>query len=208
MTEVDSLPEGLRRHHLAQRMLAQTIDLGDGLLKVGGFLNHRIDTALMTEIGREFSRRVSDAGVKNISLVVTAETSGIAPALTTAQALGVPMVFAKKKRPATMTGEYFSATAPSHTKGQVMELIISAEYLSATDRVLLIDDFLGTGNTILAMLELLRQSGCGICALGFVIEKVYERGRDAIREWDVPVIALAQLDLQQNQLVLADSQSG
>ncbi|WP_461521676.1 xanthine phosphoribosyltransferase [Porticoccus sp.] len=208
MAELDSLSEGLRRHRLAQRMLAQTVDLGNGLLKVGSFLNHRIDTALMTEIGREFSRRVSDAGIENISLVVTAETSGIAPALTTAQALGVPMVFARKKRPATMTGGYFTATAPSHTKGQVTELSISAEYLSSTDRVLLIDDFLGTGNTILAMLELLRQSGCGICALGFVIEKVYERGRDAIREWDVPVIALAQLDLQKNQLVLADSQSG
>jgi len=207
MAEVDSLSEGLRRHRLAQRMLAQTADLGNGLLKVGSFLNHRIDTALMTEIGREFSRRVSDAGIENISLVVTAETSGIAPALTTAQALGVPMVFARKKRPATMTGAYFTATAPSHTKGQVTELSISTEYLSVTDRVLLIDDFLGTGNTILAMLELLRQSGCGICAVGFVIEKVYERGRDAIREWDVPVIALAQLDLQQNQLVLAESQS-
>lgn len=202
MAGLDPQSEKQRRCSLARRLLAQTTYLGNGLIKASGFLNHRIDTALMTDIGQEFAYRLSEDGIVDISLVVTAETSGIAPALTTAQALGVPMVFARKKRPATMAGECFTAAAPSHTKGQMVELSISAEYLSAADRVLLIDDFLGTGKTSLAMLELLRQSGCHVCAIGFVLEKVYEQGRETFGAINVPVFALARLDLQEGKLVL------
>ncbi|WP_461480834.1 xanthine phosphoribosyltransferase [Porticoccus sp.] len=208
MIEPHALAGGRRRHRLAQRMLAETVNLGNGLLKLGRFLNHRIDTVLMTEIGREFASCLAEASIEDVSLVVTAETSGIAPALTTAQALGVPMVFARKKRPATMTGAYFTATAPSHTKGQRVELSIAAEYLAATDNVLLIDDVLGTGKTTRAMLELLRQSGCRVCATGFVLEKVYEHGRDAFNGLDIPVFTLGRLDMLREQLVLLGEVEG
>ncbi|TNF07168.1 MAG: xanthine phosphoribosyltransferase [Gammaproteobacteria bacterium] len=187
---------------LSQRILARTRHLGKGLIHAGSFLNHRVDIGLINEIGVGFASEFARVGVRDISLVVTAETSGIAPALVTAQALGVPMVFARKQRPSTMVGDSYSVTVPSHTKGRSVELSICADYLSAKDRVVLIDDFLGSGLTARGMLQLLEQSGCRVCALGFVLEKVYEGGRDAIDESDVPIISLARMDLVEQQLVL------
>lgn len=187
---------------LAQRLFARTGYLGDGLIQAGSFLNHRVDSELMTEIGKAFAAGFARDGVEGVTLVVTAETSGIAPALVTAQALGVPMLFARKQRPSTMVGSCYSVTVPSHTKGKMVELSLSSEFLCATDRVVLIDDFLGSGETVRGMLQLLAQSGCQVCALGFVLEKVYERGREGIAGLGIPVISLARLDVEARQLVL------
>lgn len=187
---------------LAQRIFSRIHHLGEGLIHAGCFLNHRVDTGLMTEIGEEFARQLERRGIVDVSLVVTAETSGIAPALVTAQALGVPMVFARKQRPSTMVGECYSISVPSHTKGKLVELSICADYLSAVDRVVFVDDFLGSGETARAMLKLLAQSGCHVGALGFVLEKVYEKGRETLAEVSIPIITLAQLDLMEKHLVL------
>ena len=187
---------------LNQRIRSEATYLGDGIVKVDSFLNHRIDTVLLTEIGETLALRLVEAGATSVNKVVTAETSGIAPALTTAQALGVPMVFARKKRPATLTGDCYESAARSHTKGELASLYISSEYLSALDRVVIIDDFLGTGETAEAMLDLVEQSGATLCGVGYVIEKIYERGRQRLQHLEVPVVALARLDLEDGQIVL------
>lgn len=188
---------------LAERIFSRIHYLGEGLIHAGSFLNHRIDTGLMTEIGEEFARQFTCRGIKGVTLVVTAETSGIAPALVTAQALGVPMVFARKQRPATMVGDCYSVSVPSHTKGKLVELSICTDYLSVEDNVVFVDDFLGGGQTARAMLQLLTESGCQVGALGFVLEKVYEKGRQMIAGTGIPIITLAQLGLVDRQLVLS-----
>ena len=156
----------------------------------------------MTEIGGELAKQLVDAGVTAVNKVLTAETSGIAPALTTAQALGVPMVFARKKRPVTLVGDCYQSSARSHTKGELATLHVSSEYLSALDRVVIVDDFLGTGETAEAMLDLVEQSGATLCGIGYVVEKVYEHGRQHLQDLGVPVISLVRLDLDNEQLVL------
>ncbi|MFL7809496.1 MAG: xanthine phosphoribosyltransferase [Anaerolineae bacterium] len=180
---------------LIDRIKSEGTYLGGGILKVDGFVNHQIDPALTMAIGSEFVARFARAGVDAVTKVVTAEVSGIAPALATAQALGVPMVYARKHRPITMPDGFFLAEAPSHTKGGVVRLMISPEYLSAEDRVLLIDDFLATGLTIGAIAALIRQSRATLCGIGCVIEKVFEGGRDYLADLDVPIIVLARVDL-------------
>jgi xanthine phosphoribosyltransferase len=180
---------------LIDRVKAEGTYLGGGILKVDGFVNHQIDPTLTMAIGSEFVTRFAQAGVDTVTKVVTAEVSGIAPALATAQALGVPMVYARKHRPITMPDGFFLAEAPSHTKGGVVRLMISPEYLCEHDRVLLIDDFLATGLTIGAIVELIRQSHATLCGIGCVIEKVFEGGRAYLADLDVPVIALAKVDL-------------
>lgn len=99
-------------------------------------------------MGQVFARRFAVAGVTGITKIITAEVSGIAPALTTGMALRVPVIYPRKTRPITMPTGYFRAEAPSHTKGGIVDLIVSPEYLHADDRVILIDDFLATGLTI------------------------------------------------------------
>lgn len=179
---------------LVERIRQEGRNLGRGILKVDGFVNHQLDPALTMAMGRAFAERFAAAGVSDVTKVITAEVSGIAPALTTAMVLGVPMIYARKTRPITMPDGYFSAQAPSHTKGGVVELIVSPEYLHVDDRVLLIDDFLATGKTIDALAALIAQCGATLCGIGCLIEKSFEGGRVQLEHLGVPIITLAVID--------------
>ena len=190
---------------LKQRILAEGKYLGKGILKVDGFLNHQLYPDLTMQMGREFSKQLSHAGVTGVSKIVTAETSGIAPALAAAVAFDVPLVFARKKRPITMPDGYYSSEAPSHTKGGITTLMISPEYLKASDRVLIIDDFLATGLTTKALIEAIQKSGAEVLGVGAVIEKGFEGGRNVLEPFKIPVVSLAVIEkLDESGIVLRD----
>jgi xanthine phosphoribosyltransferase len=176
---------------LRERILGEGKVLPGGILKVDGFLNHQLDPRLTLEMGRRFREGFDAAGVSGVTRIVTAEVSGIAPALATAAAYGVPLVYARKKRPVTMSAGVLEAVAPSHTKGGDTPLLISPEYLSEADRVLLIDDFLASGRTVQALADLITRAGAELLGAGFVIEKSFEGGRALLAPLDVPIVSLA-----------------
>lgn len=173
---------------LKERILREGRNLGNGILKVDGFINHQVDPALMDGCGQEFARRFRDVGATK---VLTAEISGIAPALTTAYHLGLPVVYARKSKPITMPDQVFLTLTPSHTKGRTVELIVSPEFLAGGERILIIDDFLASGATILGLVRLAQTAGAVIVAIGALIEKSFEGGRDALAELGVPIESLA-----------------
>lgn len=175
---------------LVRRIRQEGRSLGEGILKVDGFINHRLEPALTLEMGRTFAARFRALGVTDVSKVVTAEVSGIAPALATGVALGVPVVYARKKRPVTMP-DALVGYAPSRTKGGVTPLYLSPEYVGAGDRVLLIDDFLASGQTILALAELIGRSNATLLGVGCAVEKTFETGRETLSGLGVPVVSLA-----------------
>ena len=109
----------------------------------------------MQEMGRELAGRFAGTPIDRI---LTAEISGIAPALMTGLALGVPVVFARKRTPITMSGRVYVETAPSHTKGGEVSLVVAAEFMPAGENVLIVDDFLATGETLFALARLIK--GC------------------------------------------------
>src|SRR5512146_26763 len=129
---------------LKERILRDGRNLGNGILKVDGFINHQVDPSLMDACGKELAERFANVGATK---VLTAEISGIAPALMTACYLKLPVVYARKTKPITMPDQVFLTLAPSHTKGRMVELIISPEYLAGGEKILIIDDFLATGAT-------------------------------------------------------------
>ncbi len=182
---------------LVKRIRSEGRNLGGGILKVDGFLNHRLEPALTLEMGRAFAAHFAGAGVNK---VVTAEVSGIAPALATGIALGVPVVYARKKRPVTMA-DALEAHAPSRTKGGVTPLYLSPEYVGAGDRVLLIDDFLASGRTILALAELVGRCGAELLGVGCVVEKTFQPGREALKNLNVPVVSLAAVTSLEGETV-------
>ena len=193
---------------LIDRIRAEGRNLGGGILKVDGFVNHQLDPDLTMEMGHEFVRRFAGAGVIGVTKVITAEVSGIAPALATGVALGVPVVYARKTRPITMQTGAYTAEAPSHTKGGIVQLIVSPEYLVPTDRVLLIDDFLASGQTIAALAELIDQCHATLCGIGCIIEKSFEGGRELLTPLNVPIVALATIDsMDGNGIVVRDDAS-
>ena len=168
--------------------------LGNGILKVDSFLNHQLYPDLTMQMGQAFYEQLKAAGVNDISRIVTAETSGIAPAFAAAVAFNAPLVFARKKKPITMPDGFYSAEAPSHTKGGVTTLMLSPEYIKAEDRVVIIDDFLASGLTTNALISAIQQSGAKVLGVGAVIEKAFEGGRKRLSVHGIPIVSLAVIE--------------
>lgn len=190
---------------LKQRIANEGVNLGNGILKIDSLLNHQIDPELMAAIGDAFAQRFADV---RIDRILTAEISGIAPAVVTAIKLNVPVVYARKKKPITMAGPVFLETAPSHTKGGTVSLLVSAEFLHAGENVLIIDDFLASGETLLAMARIVKSAGANLVGVGCVVEKSFEGGRGKLvaAGYDaIPIEALATItSLEGHSIVLAD----
>lgn len=163
------------------------------ILRVDDFLNHRVEPRLMTAIGADLAARFE---AEAPDLVLTAEASGIPPALAAAQTLDVPMVYAKK-----FVGpgnpEAFARDVPSTTKGTEYRVEVSRRALQAGLRVLIVDDFLSGGRTAEALGEITEQAGAAVTGLGFVIEKRFAGGRDLLAPhgWRIEaLVTIASLD--------------
>ena len=186
---------------LEQRILAEGRNLGNGILKVDGFINHQVDPSLMELCGKEFAQCLADTRPDKI---LTAEISGIAPALMTGLEMGLPVVYARKSKPVTMTSDIYLTVSPSHTKGNLSELMVSPEFLGAGERILIIDDFLASGLTIMALARLVKAAGATLVGIGALVEKSFEGGRELLSILDVPVETLAVItDMSDGKLVLA-----
>jgi len=186
---------------LIDRIQREGKNLGNGILKVDGFINHQVDPALMDACGREFARRFQAVGATKI---LTAEISGIAPALMTGLHMGLPVVYARKHKPITMPDQVFLTLSPSHTKGRMVELIISPEYLAGGEKVLIIDDFLASGATILGLARLANIAGANIVGIGALVEKLFEGGRQALSSLGVPIESLACITSMDDEQIRFD----
>ncbi len=175
---------------LKRRILTEGRYLGRGILKVDSFLNHQVDPVLMMAWGREFAGLL---GHTRPTKVLTAEISGIAPALAAAYHLGVPLIFARKHRPITLPENSYHTRVPSPTKGGEVELWLSPEWIGPEDRVLIIDDFLASGQTIQALADLTCQAGGRVVGVGALIEKVFQKGRENLRSLQVPIVSLVRI---------------
>ena len=165
--------------------------LPGGVLKVGGFLNQRIDVAFLREIGREIARLYGGSGVNKI---LTVESSGIAIAAAAAMELDVPMVFAKKHRTSNVDGAVWTTPVHSFTHNLDYNMVVSRDYLTAEDRVLLVDDFLANGAALQGLKDLTEQAGAVLVGAAVAIEKRFQGGGDALRAKGVRVEALAMIE--------------
>lgn len=175
---------------LKQRILTDGKNLGKGILKVDRFINHQVDPMLMDECGKEFARLFSDTTAVKI---LTAEISGIAPALMTGKYLDLPVVYARKTKPVTMPSEVYITVAPSHTKGHNTELIVSPEFLGKGEKILIIDDFLASGATIAGLVRLAEVAGAEVVGIGTLVEKTFEGGRTLLSKLGVPIHSLVSI---------------
>ena len=189
---------------LKKRILAEGRNLGSGILKVDSLLNHQIYPDLMMEMGKELAARFKDV---KIDRILTAEISGIAPAVMTGLVLGVPIVYARKTKPITMFGPVFLETAPSHTKGNEVNLLVAAEFMPPKQNVLIIDDFLATGKTLRALARIVEGAQSKVVGVGVVVEKTFEGGRNFMREkgYSMPIEALAIItSMDDGKIIFAD----
>lgn len=177
---------------LKERIVADGVAIGTEIVKVDSFLNHQIDVALMDEIGQEFFRRFEGCTVTKI---LTVEASGIAIACMAAKYFGnIPVVFAKKTSPSTMTEGFYGAEVKSFTKGTTSMVRVSQKYLHSGDKVLIIDDFLAHGEAALGLAELVKQAGAELVGIGAVIEKQFQGGSARLSEKGYRVESLAVIE--------------
>lgn len=161
------------------------------ILKVDSFLNHQIDVSLMDQIGDAFYEAYKDCGITKI---LTIEASGIAIACSTARRFGVPLLFAKKTRSLNIGNDVYTATVSSFTYKQDYQVVISKRYLSETDHVVIVDDFLATGNAMLGLADLCKMAGASVDGIGICIEKGFQNGGKQLRDMGYSVTSLAVID--------------
>jgi xanthine phosphoribosyltransferase len=175
---------------LQERILRDGKVLSSHVLKVDAFLNHQVDPMLTLEIGKEFAARFQG---ERVSKVLTIEASGIHFAMATALALGVPFIYAKKKKAVTLTEEVYAAPVYSFTRQEQYQVSVSRQYLSAQDRVLIVDDFLATGAALLGLTSIVAQAGAHLVGLGAVIEKSFQEGRGLLEREGVRIESLVRI---------------
>ena len=165
--------------------------LPGNIVKVDGFLNHRVDTALLSQIADEFAK-IFD--IKDITVVLTAEASGIALATICAQKYGVPMIFAKKAKSDNIEGGLYQSEIFSYTYKKKVTLLVSQEWLSENDRVLIIDDFMAKGCAVHGLIDIVEKAGAQLKGIGIAVEKGFQHGGDDLREKGYNIHSLAIID--------------
>lgn len=161
------------------------------ILKVDSFLNHQIDVSLMDQVGEAFYEKYKDRGITKI---LTIEASGIAIAYATARAFGVPLLFAKKTQSLNIGNDVYAATVSSFTYKKDYQVVISKKYLSPDDHVVIVDDFLATGNAMFGLTEICKMAGAAVEGIGICIEKGFQNGGKQLREMGYSVTSLAIIE--------------
>ena len=173
------------------RIRAEGRALPGDIIKVDGFLNHRVDTALMCDLADEFAKHFP---IGRITTVLTAEASGIALATICAQRYGVPLLFTKKAKSDNIEGGLYQSDVFSYTYKKKFTYIVSQEWLHADDHVLIIDDFMAKGNAMQGLIDLVSAAGATLEGIGIAVEKGFQGGGDHFRGLGVPYHALAVVD--------------
>lgn len=187
---------------LKEKILSEGQALDKDILKVDSFLNHQVDAQLMREMGQSFADYFKGRG---ITKVATIESSGIAPALMTADALQVPLLILKKQPSKILNTDLYQTQVTSFTKETSYELTLSKEFISEDDHVLIIDDFLANGETAIGAIRLLRLAHATVAGLGIVIEKSFQPGKEKLILQGIDVYALARIGkLSKNYIEFID----
>ncbi|CAG7624584.1 Xanthine phosphoribosyltransferase [Paenibacillus solanacearum] len=175
---------------LKQKIKEVGIVVNDDVIKLDAILNHAVDPVLTTAMGKEFARLYRE---ENVTKIMTIESSGIPIAFAAAQELNVPMVFARRKKTLNTDTETYCERVPSFTKGMVTDIMVSREFLSETDRVVLIDDFIANGDAARGLIRIIRRSGATLLGLGIAVEKSFQAGGRTIRESGIRVESLVKI---------------
>ena len=187
---------------LKERIRQEGKVLPGNIIKVDGFLNHRVDTKLMRAIADEFAKYFD---IRNITMILTAEASGIALATICADQYGVPMVFAKKAKSDNIEGGLYQSEIFSYTYKKKVTQILSKEWLTSDDKVLIVDDFMANGEAIRGLCDLVSQAGAELMGIGIAIEKGFQGGGDRLRAMDLNYHALAVIErADENGVVFRD----
>jgi len=190
---------------LEERIKRDSTVVSKNMINVAGFINHQVDMKIIDAIGKLFASKFENEGINK---VLTVEASGIPPACFTAYYLNTPMLYAKKKLPKTLGSDVYFREAYSVTRGEKIPLAISKRYLNEGDRVLIVDDFLASGATCVAMVDMLKEAKATFCGFCAIIEKVFESGRKRLMENDIKdVYSIVKIKKMEEEVEFEDEKN-
>ncbi len=175
---------------LEERIRQDGIVIGDDILKVDRFLNHQMDPSLFQAMAEEWKRQFAG---DHVNKILTIEASGIGIACIVGLVFGCPVVFAKKSKTRNTPEDCYMATVRSFTRGIISDVTVSKNYLGTSDRVLIIDDFMATGEAANGLISLIHQANAHLCGVGIAIEKAFQPGGDLLRSEGIKVVSLARI---------------
>ena len=176
---------------LKERIVKEGKVLPGSIIKVDGFLNHRVDCALMSRMADEFAGYFD---ISKVDLVLTAEASGIALAAVCAYKWGIPMVYAKKAKSDNIEGGLYQSEIYSYTYKKKVTQILSKEWMTEKNHVLIVDDFMANGEAVRGLCELVQQAGAELIGIGIAVEKGFQGGGDRLRAAGVNLKSLAIIE--------------
>jgi len=187
---------------LKERILSEGRVLPGHILKVDGFLNHRVDMELMRAMAGEFVKLFD---IKGLTAVLTVEASGIALGAACAAEWGVPMLFAKKLKSDNIEGGLYTSDIFSYTYKKNVTLLMSMQWLNSNDRVLIVDDFLANGEALRGLVDIVTQAGAELIGIGIAIEKGFQDGGRLMREAGQNLISLAIIEkMDENGIIFRE----
>ena len=176
---------------LKDRIVKEGKVLPGNIIKVDGFLNHRIDTELMDHIAEEFGKHFN---MDEVTMILTAEASGIALSAIVARHFHKPMIFAKKAKSDNIEGGLYQSDIFSYTYKKKVTLLVSKEWISSDDKILIIDDFMANGEAMRGLCDIVKEAGAELVGIGIAVEKGFQHGGDRIREAGINIQSLAIID--------------
>ena len=145
----------------------------------------------MSHIADEFGKYFN---MDEVTLVLTAEASGIALATMVAQRFHKPMIYAKKAKSDNIEGGLYQSDIHSYTYKKKVTLLVSKEWLSADEKVLIVDDFMANGEAMRGLCDIVNAAGATLVGVGCAVEKGFQGGGDRLRAAGVNLKSLAIIE--------------
>ena len=187
---------------LEDKILTEGKILPGDILKVDGFLNHQMDVDFLDKLACEIYEQFKNRGINKI---LTIEASGIGLACLTARFFHCKVLAAKKNRTLNISDDVYSSSAFSYTHKKENAVLVSKEYICDKDVVLIVDDFLASGNACLALYDIARQSGASVAGVACAVEKTYQGGRALLEQKGIKVVSLAKIgEMSDGKITFSD----
>ena len=175
---------------LEQKILTDGKVLSGDILKVDSFLNHQMDVSFLNILGKEIYEHFKNC---NVNKILTVEASGIGLACLTAQFFNCKVLVAKKHKSLNISNDVYKAVVYSFTHKTENTIILSKEYLTENDNVLIIDDFLANGNACIGLVDIIKQAGATLKGISCAVEKTYQGGYQKLVDMGIDVYSLARI---------------
>ena len=104
-----------------------------------------------------------------------------------------------------MVDDVYHSVVYSYTKEENYDITISKKFLPAGEKVLIIDDFLASGEAAMGLAKLVQDAGDEVVGMAIAIEKSFQPGRKRLIDAGYQVESLARIQaFEKGQIVFAD----